>query len=203
MSTRQAMNAGINSVKLQSATGDVVTASFAQITGYQGDPLYLTANVVSGVLEIAISDQPPSTTPALRGSANTATVTVSYNGTTYAAGSVGFGYTGNSLSLGMTIDGQLSTATLTVTEAEFGEDERARRRHHESHAKRKNADGSRTEAPFGFLVVQTEQDASVYDVYWIDTIPSVTSPGRFTSMTLVEPPDDSGGLSGPMGGMIP
>jgi hypothetical protein len=197
------MNATISYATLQSATGDPVTARFTTpITGYQGDPLYVTASVTASVLAIAIVDQPPSEMPAPGATATSATVSVSYNGTTSDTVTVPFDYSGNALSLGMTIDAQLTTATVTVTEATF-EDERARHARHKPRAKRKNADGSRTEAPFGFVVIQGDEDTSVYQLYWVHSIASVRSPGRFKHMTIVEPGDDGGGLSGPMGGMIP
>jgi hypothetical protein len=196
------MNAAIGHATLQSATGNPVPVNFtAPISGYQGDPLYLTASVTGSVLAITIVDQPPSEMPAPGATATSATVSVSYDGATTDTVTVPFDYSGNALSLGMTIDAQLATATVTVTEAVF-EEEHARHGHHKPRGKRTNADGSRIDAPFGFVVIQ-QDDPSVYQLYWIHSIANVDSPGRFKRMTLIEPPGDGGGLSGPMGGMIP
>jgi hypothetical protein len=204
MPNKPPLSATIKKVTLQSATGNPFDVTFnTPIAKYQGDPLYVQATVTGSTLAIQILDaKPPPNTPQPSGTATSAAVSVSYNGTLSDTVTAAFAYSGGALSIGMTIDASLSTATVTIIESAFSGLKPA----HSHAAKREHGPrtGTRTEAPFGFIIIQHDSNSAVYDLYWVTDIPSVKNPNRFTQATIVDAPDVfAGGLSGPMGTLIP
>ena len=205
MPNKPPLSAAIKKLTLQPATGNAFDLTFkTPIAPYQGDPLYIQAAVTGTTLAIQILDTPPPpNTPQPSGTATGVSVSVSYNGTTSAPVTAAFAYSGGSLAVGMTIDGTLQTAAITVTESLFAPLQPAHKPHapKSQHAPRA---GTRTEAPFGFIIIQDDADPAVYQMYWVTNIPSVKNPLRFTQATIVDPPDVfAGGISGPMGTLLP
>lgn len=157
---------------------------------YQGDQLYMNASVQNSVLVIQIVDTLPASPRVPTGSATSISVTVKYNGQSSDTVTGQANYSGTPLTFFMTISHDLSESFLNVNDST------------PQKAAHRVAGTPPAHAPFGFVLAQ--QSSGDYTMIWMSVpLQSVANPHSFTGATLIQAPDDPGGLVGPMGIELP